>query len=174
MNDCLPLLVLVLPHEIIDQITGSFGYLACKMLNLDTGGNFLPRMNKLEEVSMSVAVTQAALVMEEAGNELSPHAVIQLLLDGALERLDEAALKLNQGNEEEAGQLMTKAIGIINGLRESLDFERGGEMALKLDRLYGYLITRLAEAEVDTGEVILSESTKLLSELKSGWDAIAA
>lgn len=123
---------------------------------------------------MSVAVTQAALVMEEAGNELSPHAVIQLLLDGALERLDQASVKLHQGHTEEAGRLMEKAIGIINGLRQSLDFELGGEMAVKLDSLYGYLIERLAEAEADNGEMILAESSKLLGELKSGWDAIAA
>ncbi|MBR9911621.1 MAG: hypothetical protein GYB33_14845 [Gammaproteobacteria bacterium] len=123
---------------------------------------------------MSIAVTQAALKMEAAGNELSPHAVIQLLLDGALERLDEAALHLRCGRDEEAGRLMAKAIGIINGLRESLDFDRGGEMAVKLDRLYAYLISRLSDAETDTGAFVLAESSKLLSELKSGWDAIPA
>lgn len=121
---------------------------------------------------MSIAVTQAALAMEDAGDELTPHQVIQLLLSGALERLDEAALQLRCGREEEAGRLMGKAIGIINGLRESLDFERGGEMALKLDTLYGYLIRRLSEAEADTGEFVLAESSKMLGELKSGWDEI--
>ena len=123
---------------------------------------------------MSIAVTQAALAMEDAGEELTPHQVIQLLLSGALERLDEAALQLRCGREEEAGRLMGKAIGILNGLRESLDFERGGEMAVKLDTLYGYLIRRLSEAEADTGEFVLAESSKMLGELKSGWDDIQA
>lgn len=123
---------------------------------------------------MSIAMTQAALKMDAAGDDLTPHAVIQLLLDGALERLDDAALHLRCGREEEAGQLMEKAIGIINGLRQSLDFELGGEMALRLDRLYKYLISRLTQAETDTGPFILAESSKLLRELKSGWDAISA
>ncbi len=123
---------------------------------------------------MSIAVTQAALQMEQAGDQLTPHEVIQLLLAGALERLDQAALELRCGREDEAGQLMVKAIGILNGLRESLDFDRGGEMAVRLDRLYGYLIERLEQAEADTGEVILAESSRMLGELKSGWDEIAA
>lgn len=122
---------------------------------------------------MSIAVTQAALKMEEQGEQLTPHEVIQLLLDGALERLGQAALQLRCGREEEAGKLMAKAIGIINGLRQSLDFDQGGEMAIKLDSLYGYLIKRLSEAEADTGEFVLAESSKLLGELKAGWDAIA-
>lgn len=123
---------------------------------------------------MSIAVTQAAVQMEQNAENLTPHAVIQLLLDGALERLDQAALQLRCGREDQAGQLMHKAIGIINGLRESLDFELGGDMAIRLDRLYGYVIQRLEEAESDTGELILAESSKMLAELKSGWDAIGA
>lgn len=67
---------------------------------------------------------------------------------------------------------MGKAIGIINGLRENLNFELGGEMAVRLDKLYGYLITRLHEAEAETGGAVLAESSQLLSELKSGWEAI--
>lgn len=123
---------------------------------------------------MSIAATQAATQMEENADQLTPHAVIQLLLDGALERLDQAGLELRCGREDEAGQLMHKAIGILNGLRQSLDFELGGEMAIRLDRLYGYVIQRLEAAESDTGELILAESSKMLSELKSGWDAIEA
>lgn len=121
---------------------------------------------------MSIPQTQAAFKMDEAGDLLSPHAVITLLLEGALERLDDAASHLRQGRETEAGQLMEKAIGIINGLRESLDFERGGEMAMRLERLYTYVISRLLQADSDTGEFILAESSKLLRELKSGWDQI--
>jgi flagellar protein FliS len=119
-----------------------------------------------------IAETQAAAYMEANADQLTPYQVIQLLLDGALERLDQAAEQLRQGQEEMAGLLMGKAIGIINGLRQSLDFEQGGEMAVKLDLLYGYLIQRLEEAESETGGAVLAESSLMLLELKSGWDAI--
>jgi len=139
---------------------------------LSRSGSFLPyfKMFLMLEMKMSIAVTQAAVTMEDRADELTPHQVIQLLLAGALERLDQAALQLRCGREGEAGKLMGKAIGIINGLRESLDFEMGGDMAVKLEKLYSYLIQRLSEAEADTGEFVLAESCKMLGELKAGWD----
>lgn len=121
----------------------------------------------------TIAQTQAATYMEASVDRLTPYEVIQLLLDGALERLDQAAEQLRQGQEELAGLLMGKAIGILNGLRDSLDFDQGGEMAVRLDQLYSYLIVRLQEAEAETGGEVLQESSQLLVELKSGWDAIA-
>lgn len=121
----------------------------------------------------NIVQTQAATYMEANADRLTPYDVIQLLMDGALERLDQAAEQLRHGQEELAGLLMGKAIGILNGLRDSLDFDQGGEMAVRLDQLYGYLIVRLEEAEAETGGAILQESSQLLSELKSGWDAIA-
>ncbi len=121
---------------------------------------------------MSIAATQAAMTMESEAEFLTPHKVIQLLLDGALERLEQASLQLRCGNTDEAGQLMTKAVGILSGLQESLDFDRGGEMAVQLDNLYRHMIGRLLEAEEDTGEFILAESIRALRELKSGWDSI--
>lgn len=121
----------------------------------------------------TLAQTRAATFMEANADRLTPYEVIQLLLDGALERLDQAAEQLRQGQEALAGLLMGKAIGIIHGLRDSLNFDQGGEIAVRLDQLYGYLILRLQAAEAETGGAILQESSQLLAELKSGWDAIA-
>lgn len=123
---------------------------------------------------MAIAVTRAAIEMEQRSDSVSPYEVIALLLDGALERVCQAKQTLAKGNTEEAGELMTRVIDIINGLRGSLDFEQGGELAENLDSLYGYIIQRLCDAEAETGDDILSETTKLLSEVKSGWDGIAA
>lgn len=122
---------------------------------------------------MAIAVTRAAIEMEERSESITPYEVIGLLLDGALERVGQAKQTLAKGNTEEAGELMTRVIDIINGLRGSLDFEQGGELAENLDSLYGYIIERLCEAEAETGDHILSETSKLLGEVKSGWDGIA-
>lgn len=123
---------------------------------------------------MSISVTQAAIEMEQRSDELSPYEVISLLLDGALERVDQAKSTLAKGNTEEAGELMERIVGIINGLRGSLDFEKGGEIAVTLDKLYAYINTRLCEAEAETGDEVLLETNELLKQVKSGWDGIAA
>jgi len=123
---------------------------------------------------MSIAVTRAAIEMEERSEEISPYEVISLLLDGALERIDQAKQSLSCGETEATGILIDKAVGIVNGLRGSLDMEKGGEIAQNLDGLYEYINNRLCEAEVDTGSAILLEAGKLLSEVKNGWDDMAA
>ena len=123
---------------------------------------------------MAIAVTRAAIEMEQRSDSVTPYEVIALLLDGALERVDQAKQMLANGNTEEAGELMTRVIDIINGLRGSLDFELGGELAENLDALYGYIIQRLCQAEAEDGDVILTEATSLLGKVKSGWDGIAA
>ncbi len=122
---------------------------------------------------MSISYTRAAVEMEERVDSITPHEVITLMLDGALERIEQAKLALDSGLEEEAGILLGKIVGIVNGLRGSLDLERGGEIAVNLQDLYDYIISRLSEAEVDTGKAILSETAGLLSELKAGWDGIS-
>ncbi len=123
---------------------------------------------------MTIVETRAATEMEQRIDSLTPHEVINLLMDGALERIEQAQQTLANGDVETAGLLMSKLVGIINGLRGSLDFDQGGEVAFNLDRLYGYMIHRLTAAEEHTGEAVLTETGQLLGEVKEGWSGIAA
>lgn len=71
------------------------------------------------------------------------------------------------------GEEICRTIGIIGGLREGLDLQRGGEVAANLDRLYEYMVARLVEANVTNDAAILDEVAGLLRNVKSGWDAIS-
>ena len=117
----------------------------------------------------AIQYTRAAVEMEERAEDITPYEVITLLFDGALERVEQAKLSLDCGNENEAGILLGKIVGIINGLRESLDLEKGGDIAANLMELYDYMIARLSEAEADTGKAILTETGGLLADLKESW-----
>jgi flagellar secretion chaperone FliS len=119
---------------------------------------------------MTVAATRAAQQMAAAPQDLSPHRVIALLLDGALERIAQARSCLVDHKEQEFDTLVLKTVGIINGLRASLDFEQGGEIASNLDAVYDYVAAKLI-AKKD--EQALAEAAKLLAEIKQGWDGIA-
>lgn len=105
--------------------------------------------------------------------EASPHRLIQMLMEGGLERMAQAqgAMMREQGSLK--GELISKAIAIIGGLREALDPTRGGEIAGNLDRLYEYMIARLIEANKANDPALVNEVAGLLREVKSGWDAIA-
>ncbi|MCP8464857.1 flagellar export chaperone FliS [Pseudomonas sp. ZM23] len=112
--------------------------------------------------------------LESRVAEASPHGLIQMLMQGGLERMAQARGAIERGQLAERGELISKAIGIVGGLREALNPEQGGELAYNLDRLYGYMTERLLEANRTGDTAILDEVSGLLREVKSGWDAIAA
>lgn len=121
---------------------------------------------------MSVAATQAAIELQNNADTISPYQVISLLLDGAFERLEQAQQCYSQGDTGNGEIFIRKIIGIINGLRASLDMERGGEVAENLESVYEYIVERLLIVEKNPLE-ILAEVSDLLGEIKSGWDGIS-
>jgi flagellar protein FliS len=93
-----------------------------------------------------------------------------MLLDGALERVDQAIISLDEGDFDEANVLVGKTIGIVGGLRESLNTKQGGELANNLDLLYEYIVGQLQVIdEFDEPVIILDEVRKLLNEVHLGW-----
>lgn len=105
--------------------------------------------------------------------EASPHRLIQMLMEGGLTRLAQARGAMERGQIAQKGELISKAIGIIGGLREGLNLEQGGDVAANLDSLYEYMTARLIEANVQNEVEPLDEVASLLRNVKSGWDAIA-
>lgn len=103
-----------------------------------------------------------------------PHRLIQMLMEGGLTRLAQARGAMERQQTALKGELIGKAIGIVGGLRQGLDLEQGGEIAVNLDSLYDYMTRRLMEANVQNDPAILEEVSSLLREVKDGWDAIAA
>jgi flagellar protein FliS len=104
----------------------------------------------------------------------SPYQLVGLLFDGALDRIASAKGAMDRGDATRQGELIGKAINIIDNMRAGLDFEKGGDIARNLGDLYGYMETRLLEARVEGDAAKLDEVSGLLREIKSGWDAIPA
>lgn len=113
------------------------------------------------------------LGLETQINNASPHRLIQLLMEGALERLTGAQLAMERGDTATKGVLIGKAMGIISGLRSSLDMNvEGSDLPERLDDLYDYMGRRLLEASMHNKVDILTEVIGLLKTVKDGWDGI--
>jgi flagellar protein FliS len=109
-------------------------------------------------------------------SEASPHRLIQMLLEGGLDRLAQAKGAMARGDIAQKCIFITKAIGIITGLRQGLDEEKAEDPAAiqQLDSLYEYMNSQLLKANVNNDPEIIDEVARLLTTVKSGWDAIAA
>lgn len=102
----------------------------------------------------------------------SPHRLILLLLDGAMAKLRAARIALEHGNIAHKGANISWCMSIIDGLRASLDLERGGDIAGNLDRLYDYMTRILIEANLHNDSARFAEVENLLGEIHSGWKGI--
>jgi len=101
-----------------------------------------------------------------------PHQLIQLLLDGALDKIRMATGYMINRQIPQKGTHISAAISIIEGLRVSLDKNSGGQIAENLENLYKYMEIRLVEANLKNDPAILKEVTGLLGEIREAWVAI--
>lgn len=104
----------------------------------------------------------------------SPHKLILMLFDGALMSLAIAKDAMQQKKIAEKGQAISKTIDILtNGLKASLDFSQGEELALRLAALYDYMCDRLLYANLKNDPIAIQEVRSLLEEIKNAWEEIA-
>jgi len=101
------------------------------------------------------------------------HALVNMLFEGALSRLQQAKGCLARGDIEGRNTAIGQVVSIVNGLQGSLDHEAGGELAGNLEALYDYMVRRLHRANVDKDASAVDEVVSLIVMLRDAWEAIA-
>ncbi len=103
----------------------------------------------------------------------TPHRLIVMLYDGAIQACILAIKHIENGDIEAKGLALSKAIMILeSGLRLSLDKKVGGNIAKSLDSLYGYMSNRLYIANIKNSTEPVNEVLKFLLDLRGAWEAI--
>ncbi|WP_351088361.1 flagellar export chaperone FliS [Shewanella sp. S1-49-MNA-CIBAN-0167] len=102
----------------------------------------------------------------------SPHRIIQMMFAGGLERLAQSRYAIENRDMNNKGLFIGKAIGIVNGLNNSLNMDEGDEIAGNLSQLYDFIIMKVTEANLKNDTQAIDDAVAVLRTLKEGWDAI--
>lgn len=99
----------------------------------------------------------------------SPHRLVDMLFEGAIERIVQAKGAMEYGDIELKGRKINSAVSIVGGLRESLNTDAGGDLAMNLDNLYVYIQSTLTAAHIKNDPKKLDEAATLLGDIRSAW-----
>jgi flagellar protein FliS len=127
---------------------------------------FSPRSSKsasaYRQVSVQTSVDQA-----------TPHNLVEMLFDGLLVAVGSARAAMQRGDIKSKCMQIIIAVRILEeGLKSALNLEQGGELAANLDRLYGYCVLRLTQANARNDDDALAEVARLIEPLAKSWKQI--
>jgi flagellar protein FliS len=100
------------------------------------------------------------------------HQLIAMLLDGLVDRINQARGHILHKDVAAKGQTFAKAVGILGELRQSLDHKVEPTLTGRLDSLYDYITRRLLHAQLNDDLAALDESERLVAPIRSAWHGI--
>jgi len=116
---------------------------------------------------------QRVHIESQIGGAATPHRLVAMLFDGALEAMNNAKGAIASRNIEAKGRAIARAVNIVDGgLRVSLDMNAGGMLAQDLHALYGYILHRLTYANLKSDANAIDECIRLLHPIRDAWNAI--
>lgn len=113
--------------------------------------------------------------VETSVDQATPHHLVEMLFDGLLVAVGAARAAMQRGDiKTKCKQIVVAARILEEGLKCALNLEQGGELASNLDRLYGYCVVRLTQANARNDDAALAEVQRLIEPLANSWKQIGA
>jgi flagellar protein FliS len=101
-----------------------------------------------------------------------PVELVAIVFDHLIASIAEARRHLISGDRAARARSISRAFGLIAELANSLDSQQGGEIALNLRRLYGFVGNRLVQAQSYQVELPLIEAIQILEPLRDAWKTL--
>jgi flagellar protein FliS len=99
--------------------------------------------------------------------------IVVMCYEGCIANASRAQEEMRKGNVADKGVYLGKAAAIVDELLNTLDQERGGEIAERLELLYRYVLHSFSQANLKQDPTLMDGALRVLKELKEGWAALA-
>ena len=101
----------------------------------------------------------------------SAHEKTLMLFDGAITFTGVALQGIIRSDYELKGNMISKSIAVINGLKDCLDLSQG-ELSSNLYDLYEYMVEKLFKANLTADVEAIEEVQSLLKTVRESWAKI--
>ena len=122
------------------------------------------------KVNTQTAIAQYSQMQTQQAAASSPHKMISMLFDAALESINVMLGAMTKERQDIKGKASSRAIRIINGMRELLDMSTGSELAENLHSLYSYMCSELFRANYDGDMEAVKEVRAMLKDVQESWN----
>jgi flagellar secretion chaperone FliS len=106
---------------------------------------------------------------EAAVQGASPVRLVILLYEQAIQDTRRAVAALDKGDVEERTRQINHAILVLGHLQGSLDKQRGGQVAVNLERFYTLVRAGLLAAQCKQSVAALEQQIALLMQVREAW-----
>ncbi len=111
--------------------------------------------------------------LERQVQNATPAERVVLAYDGIIRHLLAARRAIEEKNIEARFMSNKKAADLISYLMETLDMEKGGEIAENLQRLYFYMLRKLVEVDIKNSVEAVDDVLGHVRKLRSSWEQLA-
>lgn len=95
--------------------------------------------------------------------------ILLMLYEGCIRFFKKCKVAMENKNIAEKGAMLAKAQDIIAELANTLDFEKGGDVAKQLEALYVHIFDESTEANIKNDPAKIQHCINLLETLYEGW-----
>ena len=102
----------------------------------------------------------------------TPHALVKVLFDELLIALEAAALAERNNDRLKVSDKQARAMSILIALESSLDFDRGGDVAMGLAQIYREARRLLLVSAKERNPQPVEQARDIIAEIADAWGQI--
>ena len=102
----------------------------------------------------------------------SPHRLVAILFEELLGALETAQAAERQGNRAKRAERQSRALSILHALEASLDFEKGGEIAVSLFSIYREARRLIGISGREGKSEAIEQARVMLADIAGAWQSI--